>query len=81
MDTADSVLNFTPLSSLSPSLIWIVFGVVLFFSIVYSAILLYHWFKYGVGNKIFSRGVVGIYLGGVSFLLALMALSALSFTA
>ena len=81
MDTADSVLNFTPLSSLSPSLIWIVLGVVLFFSIVYSAILLYHWFKYGVGNKIFSRGVVGIYLGGVSFLLALMALSALSFTA
>ena len=80
MDLRDIALNFTPFSPLSPSVIWIVFGLVLFFSAVYSAILLYHWFKYGVGNRIFSRGVVGIYLGGVILLLELMALSALSFT-
>ena len=80
MDIPNSALNFTPFSSLSPSLIWIVFWVVLFFSALYSVILLYHWFRYGVGNKIFSRGVVGIYLSGVLFMLAVMALSALSFT-
>lgn len=79
MDIRDSLLNFSSLSP-SPSLIWVVFGVVLFFSIVYSAILLYHWFKYGRGNKIFSRGVIGIYLGGVIVLLIVMALSALRFT-
>lgn len=80
MDINDFALNFASLSSLSPSLIWIVFGVALFFSALYSAILLYHWFRYGIGNKIFSGGVVLIYLGGVVFLLTLMALSALSFT-
>ena len=80
MDINDSVLNFTSFSSLSPSLIWIVFGVALLFTAVYSSILLYHWFRYGIGNKIFSSSVVVIYLSGVMFLLILMALSALSFT-
>ena len=80
MDINESVLNFTLLSQLSPSLIWIVFGLALFISALYSAIMLYHWFRYGIGNKIFSGSVVLIYLGGVMFLLILMALSALSFT-
>lgn len=80
MGITQSLLNFNSLTSLSPSLIWILFGVVLFFSALYSAILLYHWFKYGSGNKIFSGGVVLIYIGGVIVLLILMALSALSFT-
>ena len=80
MDINDSVLNFASFSSLSPSLIWIVFGLALFISALYSAILLYHWFRYGIGNKIFSGSVVAIYLSGVMFLLTLMALSALSFT-
>lgn len=80
MDINDSALNLTSLSSLFPSLIWIVFGLALLFSALYSAILLYHWFRYGIGNKIFSGSVVLIYLGGVVFLLTLMALSALSFT-
>ena len=80
MDINDSLLNFSSFSSLSSSLIWIVFGVALLFTAVYSSILLYHWFRYGIGNKIFSGGVVVIYLSGVMSLLILMALSALSFT-
>jgi len=80
MDINESLLNFNSLSSLSPSIIWIVFGIALFFSILYSAILLYHWFKYGAGNKIFSRGVVLIYISGVIALLIVMALSAIGFT-
>ena len=82
MGIKNFVLNFTSLS-FPPSaawIVWAVFWLILFFSVLYSAILLYHWFKYGRGNKIFSRGVIGIYLGGVIVLLIVMALSALRFT-
>ena len=80
MDIQDSALNLISLSSLFPYLIWIVFGLILLFCTVYSAILLYHWSRYGIGNKIFSSTVIMLYLGGALFLLAVMALSALSLT-
>lgn len=58
-------------------IIWFVFFIVLLFFAIYSLILVYHWFKYGIGS--FAIWVAMIAYFVVSFvLLSALYLSALN---
>ena len=58
------------------TILWIAFGVLMFFFFIYSAILVYHWLKYGLRKHVVSIALSSYFL--VS--LALIATIAYSIT-
>jgi hypothetical protein len=59
----------------SPTVLWVVFGIVVIVVGVLSAILIYHWRQFGMGKRIFNQ-VELLYLTG-AIVLTLGALIAL----
>ena len=61
----------------APNLVWVIFFIAFLCFAVYTAILLYHWFKFATDSAIMWP-VMMIYLGGSAFLLLFMFFSAVS---
>lgn len=57
------------------AVVWVIVALVLIYLIIYSAILVYHWKKFGVG-KTLPRMTLLVFFGGSAVLIAAMLIAA-----
>jgi len=72
-----SGLNLDAISSLSidHNVLWIIFGLLVFIFLIVSAILLFHWRRYGMKNsRIILSETIYLIGGGIFLFSALVAL-------
>ena len=78
----DSLSNFPSPSYiggfLSGSGIWVFTGIIVFVTIIYSIIFLYHWKKYSIDSTPLPYFTVLIFIVGTLFLITLIVGSAIS---
>ena len=49
--------------NISPTIVWIIFSIALLVAIIASAVLLYHWKSYGMGDERIRKGERLYFLG------------------